>query len=227
MQHAGDAAAAEAKAKGDKGDPEPRGAGVAVRNAALAGGDTLVAELAGRRCAATVVLGGQQGGAGAGSGELDLWLDGEHFHFTWVVDERRGGRGGGIGAAGLRIRPQTRGSLVCTGFHLPSTVYHVAVNIKGLLEAAGGGISLCTPTCTPTLPLCGNTLAHIHCRCRYAGGRSPYGAAWPARAAAQAPMAAWWRPCPAAWWRCWWRRGRASRQASCRGAARLARQGGA
>ncbi len=128
MQHAGDAAAgsaakAEGKAKGDKGDPVPRGEGVAVRNAALAGEDTLVAEVAGRRCAATVGLGGQQGGAGPGSGELDLWLDGEHFHFTWVVEEGAGRERLGHLGGWAEDKAPDEGQPNVQGFYLPITAY--------------------------------------------------------------------------------------------------------
>ncbi|GIL77621.1 hypothetical protein Vretifemale_7009 [Volvox reticuliferus] len=81
--------------------PPPPPPEVSVRNTQLVGDDTLTAEIGGRKCTAQVLMyGSGSGGAGAPVEQaLDLWLDGEHYHFTWsepVWSRKAGGRGAAV-----------------------------------------------------------------------------------------------------------------------------------
>ncbi|KAG2501903.1 hypothetical protein HYH03_000401 [Edaphochlamys debaryana] len=88
--------------------PHPTAPAVSVRCATLTSADTLVAEVGGRRCTANVLMYGSGGGSGAPVEEaLDLWLEGEHYHFTWSEPtwSRKAGAGGAAGAGGRVAAP--------------------------------------------------------------------------------------------------------------------------
>ncbi|GLI62959.1 hypothetical protein VaNZ11_005815 [Volvox africanus] len=89
--------------------PTPTPPEVSVRNTQLVGEDTLTAEIGGRKCTAQVLMyGSGSGGAGVPVEQaLDVWLDGDHYHFTWSepIWSRKAGGMGAAAAGGAVAAP--------------------------------------------------------------------------------------------------------------------------
>ncbi|GIL49796.1 hypothetical protein Vafri_6028 [Volvox africanus] len=89
--------------------PTPTPPEVSVRNTQLVGEDTLTAEIGGRKCTAQVLMYcSGSGGAGVPVEQaLDVWLDGEHYHFTWSepIWNRKAGGMGAAAASGAITAP--------------------------------------------------------------------------------------------------------------------------
>ncbi|EFJ52738.1 hypothetical protein VOLCADRAFT_86022, partial [Volvox carteri f. nagariensis] len=96
------AASVATAATAPSSNPPPE---VSVRNARLVNSDTLTAEIGGRKCTAHVLMYDSGSGCAAGipvEQALDMWLDGEHYHFTWLEPtwSRKAGAAGAAAAGG-------------------------------------------------------------------------------------------------------------------------------
>ncbi|GLC58882.1 hypothetical protein PLESTB_001413000 [Pleodorina starrii] len=115
--HHDDGAAAAAAAAGTTPAAPPAAPPAAsVRNARLVSDDTLTAEIGGRRCTAQVLMydSGSGGGGAPVERALDVWMDGEHYHFTWLEPtwSRKAGAASAAGGSGGSVVAPMPGRVV-------------------------------------------------------------------------------------------------------------------